>query len=96
MQDTPQPIKDLQLEIWLAKPPMERLRQFLIDNDAFFQLIKEIKENRPASNPMTDPDQFQAPLFPAPNNEIRLRYFFHAELPQHRHQLTAVIRTMVE
>jgi hypothetical protein len=48
MQDTPQHIKDLQLQIWLAKPPMERLRQFLIDNDSFFQLVNEIKKNSSA------------------------------------------------
>ena len=36
MTDTPQHIKDLQLQIWLAKPPMERLRQFLVDNEALY------------------------------------------------------------
>jgi len=37
MHDTPQHIKDLQLQIWLSKPPMERLRQFLVDNEALYQ-----------------------------------------------------------
>ncbi len=37
MTDTPQHIKDLQLKIWLAKPPMERLKQFLIDNEALYK-----------------------------------------------------------
>lgn len=37
MDDTPQHIKDLQLQIWLAKPPMERLRQFLVDNEALYK-----------------------------------------------------------
>ena len=36
MTDTPQHIKDLQLQIWLAKPPLERLRQFLVDNEALY------------------------------------------------------------
>jgi hypothetical protein len=56
MQDTPQHIKDLQLQLWMAKPPMERLRQFLVDNDAFFELIKEIKESSaaPASKKKQD------------------------------------------
>lgn len=45
MQDTPQHIKDLQLKIWLAKTPMERLRQFLIDNQAFFQLTTEVRRS---------------------------------------------------
>jgi hypothetical protein len=34
MTDTPQNIKAIQLKIWLSKPPMERLRQMMIDNEA--------------------------------------------------------------
>ena len=34
MTDTPQNIKDLQLKIWLSKPPMERLKQMMEDNAA--------------------------------------------------------------
>jgi hypothetical protein len=37
MNDTPQHIKDLQLKIWLSKPPMERLRQMMEDNAALFK-----------------------------------------------------------
>ena len=37
MTDTPQHIKDLQLKIWLSKPPMERLRQMMEDNAALFK-----------------------------------------------------------
>ncbi len=37
MIDTPQHIKDLQLKIWLSKSPAERLKQFLLDNDALYQ-----------------------------------------------------------
>ncbi len=50
MTDTPQHIKDLQLKIWLAKPPMERLKQFLIDNEALYKFWdKASKENADAS-----------------------------------------------
>jgi hypothetical protein len=45
MNDTPKHIKDLQLKIWLAKPPMERLKQFLIDNDALYKFWNENKKN---------------------------------------------------
>lgn len=45
MTDTSQHIKDLQLKIWLAKPPMERLRQFLIDNDALYKFWKAAHAN---------------------------------------------------
>ncbi len=34
MKDTPEHIKVLQLKIWLSKPPAERLRQMITDNDA--------------------------------------------------------------
>jgi hypothetical protein len=34
MTDTPENIKAIQLKIWLSKPPMERLRQMLVDNEA--------------------------------------------------------------
>ncbi|CAN5129450.1 hypothetical protein BH09BAC2_BH09BAC2_20180 [soil metagenome] len=45
MSDTPEKIKQIQLKIWLSKPPMERLRQFLIDNDAFYRLTEGMKQN---------------------------------------------------
>ncbi|GGB12512.1 hypothetical protein GCM10011511_40180 [Puia dinghuensis] len=37
MNDTPQNIKDLQLKIWLSKPPMERLRQMMENNAMLHQ-----------------------------------------------------------
>ena len=37
MKDTPEHIKALQLEIWLSKPPMERLRQMMADNEALMK-----------------------------------------------------------
>ena len=43
MDDTPQHIKDLQLKVWLDKPPMERLRQFLVDNEALYLFWKSNK-----------------------------------------------------
>jgi hypothetical protein len=45
MTDTPDHIKKIQLEIWLAKTPEERLTQFLKDNDEMFRLILEAKKN---------------------------------------------------
>ncbi len=44
MNDTPEHIKQLQLQIWLSKPPGERLRQFLVDNDALYGFLKIMKE----------------------------------------------------
>lgn len=43
MQDTPEHIKKLQLEIWLSKTPGERIEQFVKDNDDFFKLCKQAK-----------------------------------------------------
>jgi len=37
MNDRPDHIKALQLKIWLSKPPMERLRQMMKDNEALFK-----------------------------------------------------------
>ena len=45
MENTPQHIKDLQLKIWLAKTPEERLTQFLKDNDEMFKFILEAKKS---------------------------------------------------
>jgi hypothetical protein len=43
MTDTPQHIKDLQLKLWLDKTPGERLYQFLVDNDAMLNGLRETK-----------------------------------------------------
>ncbi|HEY2726639.1 MAG TPA: hypothetical protein VGI61_05670 [Parafilimonas sp.] len=40
MTDTPEHIRQLQLNIWLSKSPMERLLQFLQDNEALFLFWK--------------------------------------------------------
>lgn len=44
MNDTPEHIKKLQLQIWLRKTPGERLRQFMEDNDAMYRFWDHIKE----------------------------------------------------
>lgn len=46
MTDTPKHIKELQLKLWLAKTPGERLLQFLTDNDILFQGILALKKDR--------------------------------------------------
>ena len=46
MTDTPQHIKDIQLKIWLSKSPGERLRQFLVDNEALYLAWKKAKESQ--------------------------------------------------
>lgn len=66
MTDTPQHIKDLQLQIWLSKSPEERLRQFLIDNEVLYTFWKQAKmaqqknlcEENPSPNNsiINDPD----------------------------------------
>jgi hypothetical protein len=43
MTDTPRHIKDLQLKLWLDKTPGERLYQFLKDNDAMLNGLREAK-----------------------------------------------------
>ena len=44
MEDTPQPVKNLQLRLWLEKKPGERLLQFLQDNDVMFKAIIKQKK----------------------------------------------------
>ncbi len=43
MNDTPDHIKELQRRIWMRKSPMERLKQFLLDNDDFFRFTNTLK-----------------------------------------------------
>ncbi len=45
MTDTPENIKELQLNIWLSKPPMDRLRQFLVDNEVLYKFWNEAKKS---------------------------------------------------
>ena len=44
MNDTPEHIKDLQLQLWLSKSPGERLYQFLIDNETMLNALREAKK----------------------------------------------------
>ena len=44
MTDTPQHVKDIQLQLWLVKTPEERLMQFLKDNDEMFKAILQAKK----------------------------------------------------
>ena len=50
MQDTPEHIKQLQLDIWLSKTIPERLEQFILDNDALFKLWKQAQEQISSNN----------------------------------------------
>ena len=43
MKDTPQYIYDLQLSLWLKKTPMQRLHQFMVDNDAMYKFWNNVK-----------------------------------------------------
>ena len=43
MEDTPKHIKKIQLQIWLSKPPAERLLQAIQDNEAQFAFWKQAK-----------------------------------------------------
>lgn len=42
--DTPKYVQEIQLKLWLAKTPGERLLQFLTDNDAMFKAMLKVKE----------------------------------------------------
>lgn len=44
MTDTPKHIEALQWKLWLSKTPEERLLQFLINNDAMWNALKEAKQ----------------------------------------------------
>ena len=50
MKDTPDHIKALQLKIWLSKPPMERLKQMMIDNDALMNFWAAAKKQKEAES----------------------------------------------
>jgi hypothetical protein len=60
MDDTPPHVKQIQLEIWLAKSPEERLRLTLEDNDALFAFWAEVKKNNQQDklgDPLNKPDE---------------------------------------
>lgn len=43
MNDTTQYVHDLQLSLWLKKTPMQRLHQFMVDNDEMYKFWKNAK-----------------------------------------------------
>ncbi|MBS1610089.1 MAG: hypothetical protein JSS98_09380 [Bacteroidetes bacterium] len=45
MTDTPQHVKDIQLKLWLAKPPGERLMQSIRDIETMRKFLREVKTN---------------------------------------------------
>jgi hypothetical protein len=45
MTDTPQHIKDIQLQLWLQKTPEERLYQTIVDIDTMRKALREFKIN---------------------------------------------------
>ena len=52
MNDTPKDIKELQLKIWLSKPPRERLKQMMEDNAAlinFWANTRMVQNNHKSS-----------------------------------------------
>lgn len=58
MTDTPQHIKELQLKIWLSKPPGERLRQFMEDNTALFNFWKIARNNDNVEEILSKTDKY--------------------------------------
>ncbi len=50
MNDTPDHVKRIQLELWLAKPAEERIRLTLQMNDELYGLWNEVKKNMARSN----------------------------------------------
>ncbi len=53
MNDTPQYVFDLQLSLWLKKSPMQRLHQFMIDNDAMYKFWNNVKPVVSSNNKKT-------------------------------------------
>ena len=54
MQDTPEHIKQLKLKIWLSKTHLEKLQQFITDNDALFKFWNEAKKQISINNNQAD------------------------------------------
>lgn len=53
MTDTPLDIKRKQLEIWLSKPPMERLKQMMEDNTSLNKFWMATRKSSPDSSNYT-------------------------------------------
>ena len=52
MDDTPDHVKKIQLDIWLAKTVEERLRLTLQMNDELFDFWRELKKNMAENYPV--------------------------------------------
>lgn len=50
MQDTPEHIKQMQLDIWMSKTMSERLERTILDNDALFKFWKEARKKISPNN----------------------------------------------
>jgi len=59
MTDTPEHIKQLQLHVWLSKTPMERLLQFLHDNETLFLFWKN--NNHFVNDSFVEPQMHEDP-----------------------------------
>ena len=44
--DTPDHVKEIQLQIWLSKTPYERLKTFMDDNEAMLKAFDKFKVDR--------------------------------------------------
>ena len=73
MSDTPEHIKDIQLKLWLFKTSGERLYQFLIDNDAMLNALRDAKKKLGLPlgdlDPMGEYLKLKKNLKPAQKNE---------------------------
>jgi len=53
LTDTPKHIKDIQLKIWLSKTPEQRLFQFITENDAWWNALREAKSDQKAQKELS-------------------------------------------
>ena len=51
MTDTPKHVQEIQLKLWLAKTPGERLLQFLTYNDAMYKALLKAKAQMKKEKP---------------------------------------------
>jgi len=45
LKDTPENIKNFQLQLWLSKSKEERLLHFIKENDAWWKALNDAKKN---------------------------------------------------
>lgn len=56
MTDTTEHVKKIHLELWLSKPPGERLRQFLVNNGELYEFWRLMKEQMAKQYPRQTPN----------------------------------------